>query len=37
MEACPGGAMTDEVGVVTGELTIATTPLPDDRARIAIH
>ncbi|MFE7763044.1 hypothetical protein [Streptomyces sp. NPDC057438] len=32
-----GGAMTDEVGVITGDLTIATSPLPDGRAQIAIQ
>ncbi|WP_408997316.1 hypothetical protein [Streptomyces europaeiscabiei] len=35
--AGPGGAMTDEVGVITGDLTIATSPLPDGRAQIAIQ
>ncbi|MEV6583111.1 hypothetical protein AB0M92_33690 [Streptomyces sp. NPDC051582] len=28
--AGPGGAMTDEVGVITGPLTLRTTTLPDD-------
>jgi hypothetical protein len=32
-----GGAMTDEVGVVTGDLTIATTPLPGGRATITVQ
>ncbi|MGY3206289.1 hypothetical protein [Streptomyces sp. TE5632] len=35
--AGPGGAMTDEVGVITGELTVATRLLPDGRAGIAIQ
>jgi hypothetical protein len=35
--AGPGGAMTDEVGVITGDLTIATSLLPDGRAAIAIQ
>ncbi|MFI5673016.1 hypothetical protein [Streptomyces sp. NPDC051704] len=29
--AGPGGAMTDEVGVITGPLTLRTTALPDGR------
>ncbi|WP_406130755.1 hypothetical protein OHQ89_10250 [Streptomyces canus] len=29
VKAGPGGAMTDEVGVITGDLTVATTLLPD--------
>ncbi|MGW1169114.1 hypothetical protein [Streptomyces sp. NPDC002550] len=37
VEAGPGGAMTDEVGVITGELTVATTQLADGRAQIAIQ
>ncbi|WP_055495054.1 hypothetical protein [Streptomyces sp. TP-A0356] len=37
VEAGPGGAMTDEVGVITGELTVATTRLADGRAQIAIQ
>ncbi|MEU9123210.1 hypothetical protein AB0C96_25655 [Streptomyces sp. NPDC048506] len=35
--AGPGGAMTDEVGVITGDLTLATHTLPDGRAHIAIQ
>ncbi|MFJ2722673.1 hypothetical protein [Streptomyces sp. NPDC087437] len=37
VKAGPGGAMTDEVGVITGDLTIATSLLPDGRASIAIQ
>nr|WP_168723241.1 hypothetical protein [Streptomyces sp. SAT1]ANO42836.1 hypothetical protein A8713_036965 [Streptomyces sp. SAT1] len=37
VQAGPGGAMTDEVGVITGDLTLATTALPDDRARLDIQ
>ncbi|MFI6689525.1 hypothetical protein [Streptomyces sp. NPDC050485] len=37
VEAGPGGAMTDDVGVITGELTVATTPLGDGRAQIEIQ
>ncbi|MFF4867109.1 hypothetical protein ACWCRF_27550 [Streptomyces sp. NPDC002405] len=37
MKAGPGGAMTDEVGVITGELTVTTSLLPDGRAGIAIQ
>lgn len=33
----PGGAMTDEVGVITGDLTIATSLLPVRRAGIRIQ
>ncbi|GGN45812.1 hypothetical protein [Streptomyces fuscichromogenes] len=33
--AGPGGAMTDEVGVITGDLTITTTARPDGLADIA--
>ncbi|WP_327356413.1 hypothetical protein [Streptomyces sp. NBC_01304] len=32
-----GGAMTDEVGVITGDLTVATSLRPDGRADIAIQ
>lgn len=35
--AGPGGAMTDDVGVITGDLTIATSLRPDGRAQIAIQ
>lgn len=37
VKAGPGGAMTDEVGVITGDLTIATRLLADGRAHIAIQ
>ncbi|MFF0506086.1 hypothetical protein ACIQU8_10240 [Streptomyces griseus] len=37
VKAGPGGAMTDEVGVVTGELTVSTTLRPDGRAEIAVQ
>ncbi|MEU0161388.1 hypothetical protein ABZ154_21755 [Streptomyces sp. NPDC006261] len=37
VKAGPGGAMTDEVGVVTGELTVSTTLRPDGRADIALQ
>ncbi|MFE0178890.1 hypothetical protein ACFWZ2_41955 [Streptomyces sp. NPDC059002] len=37
VKAGAGGAMTDEVGVITGELTVATTLRPDGRAAIAIQ
>ncbi|MEV5081599.1 hypothetical protein AB0K74_23075 [Streptomyces sp. NPDC056159] len=37
VKAGPGGAMTDEVGVITGDLTIATRLLPDGRAGITIQ
>ncbi|MER7900717.1 hypothetical protein ABTX62_32725 [Streptomyces sp. NPDC096046] len=37
VKAGPGGAMTDEVGVITGDLTIATRPLADGHAHIAIQ
>jgi hypothetical protein len=35
--AGPGGAMTDEVGVITGDLTIAATARSDGHADIAIQ
>lgn len=35
--AGPGGAMTDEVGVITGDLTIVTTLRPDGRAAVDIQ
>ncbi|MFD5510879.1 hypothetical protein ACFWIB_24335 [Streptomyces sp. NPDC127051] len=36
--AGPGGAMTDEVGVITGPLTLRTTALPDGgQARIEVQ
>lgn len=37
VEAGRGGAMTDEVGVVTGELTVSTTLRPDGRADVAVQ
>ncbi|MFD4976381.1 hypothetical protein [Streptomyces sp. NPDC058424] len=37
VKAGPGGAMTDEVGVITGDLTIATSLLPDGHAAITIQ
>ncbi|MFE9313102.1 hypothetical protein ACFYM5_36750, partial [Streptomyces sp. NPDC006706] len=37
VKAGPGGAMTDEVGVITGELTVATSLLPDGRTSTAIQ
>ncbi|MEU0119441.1 hypothetical protein ABZ137_38625 [Streptomyces bobili] len=37
VKAGPGGAMTDEVGVITGDLTIATRLLADGRAHIAVQ
>ncbi|GHI04582.1 hypothetical protein [Streptomyces cellostaticus] len=37
VEAGPGGAMTDDVGVITGQLTVATTPLGDGKAQIEIQ
>ncbi|MFE9572828.1 hypothetical protein ACFYMW_30530 [Streptomyces sp. NPDC006692] len=33
--AGPGGAMTDEVGVITGDLTIQTTRRPDQLVTVA--
>ncbi|WP_433892538.1 hypothetical protein [Streptomyces sp. CA-111067] len=35
--AGPGGVMTVQVGVVSGELTVATRQLPDGRARVAVQ
>jgi hypothetical protein len=37
VQAGPGGAMTDEVGVITGDLTIATRLLADGHAAIAVQ
>ena len=37
VKAGPGGAMTDEVGVVTGELTVATSTLSAGRASILVQ
>ncbi|MFE7529516.1 hypothetical protein ACFU7Y_27900 [Kitasatospora sp. NPDC057542] len=33
----PGGAMTDQVGVITGDLTVTTTARPDNLADITIE
>jgi hypothetical protein len=35
--AGPGGAMTDEVGTITGDLTLTTTLQPDGRAAVRIQ
>lgn len=35
--AGPGGAMTDEVGVITGELTLRTTGGPDGKVRFEVQ
>lgn len=35
--AGPGGAMTDDVGIVTGDLTVATTLQSDGRAVITVQ
>ncbi len=35
--AGPGGAMTDEVGVITGPLTVRTTAVADGLARVDIQ
>lgn len=37
MKAGRGGVMTDEVGVITGELDVITTPLPDGRATVLVR
>ncbi|MFF3214269.1 hypothetical protein ACFYYB_26810 [Streptomyces sp. NPDC002886] len=37
LRAGPGGAMTDEVGVITGDVTVTTEPGPDDTARVRIQ
>ncbi|MER5357187.1 hypothetical protein [Streptomyces sp. NPDC002785] len=37
VKAGPGGAMTDEVGVITGDLTVATSPLSDGRAAVLVQ
>ncbi|MFE1952652.1 MULTISPECIES: hypothetical protein [Streptomyces] len=37
IEAGPGGAMTDEVGVITGDVTLATVPVADGLARVEIQ
>ncbi|MFI1801254.1 hypothetical protein ACH427_28460 [Streptomyces sp. NPDC020379] len=35
--AGPGGAMTDEVGVITGDVTVVTALRPDGRAVVRIQ
>ncbi|MFE6686851.1 hypothetical protein ACFVFQ_10280 [Streptomyces sp. NPDC057743] len=35
--AGPGGAMTVQVGVITGDLTVTTTDLGDGTAAVVIH
>ncbi|MFE9404728.1 hypothetical protein ACFYNY_23655 [Streptomyces sp. NPDC006530] len=35
--AGPGGAMTDEVGVITGDLTVRTTRQADNRVAITVQ
>ncbi|MEU1310546.1 hypothetical protein ABZ419_16845 [Streptomyces cinnamoneus] len=35
--AGPGGAMTDEVGVITGDLTVATAQRPDGTAEVRVQ
>ncbi|MFI5761957.1 MULTISPECIES: hypothetical protein [unclassified Streptomyces] len=37
VKAGPGGAMTDEVGVITGDVTLTTAPGPDDTVRFRIQ
>ncbi|MFJ5548718.1 hypothetical protein [Streptomyces sp. NPDC093225] len=37
VKAGPGGAMTDEVGVITGEVTVRTEPAPDGLARVLVQ
>jgi hypothetical protein len=37
LKAGPGGAMTDEVGVITGDVTLATAPGADGLARVEIQ
>ncbi|MDO0929702.1 hypothetical protein QQY24_31750 [Streptomyces sp. TG1A-8] len=37
VKAGPGGAMTDEVGIVTGDLTVATTLQPGGRAALTVQ
>ncbi|MFI7008241.1 hypothetical protein [Streptomyces sp. NPDC050145] len=37
LAAGPGGAMTDEVGVITGDVTLATVPAADGTARVEIQ
>ncbi|MEU4584471.1 hypothetical protein AB0F92_20620 [Kitasatospora aureofaciens] len=35
--AGPGGVMTEEVGCITGDLTVVTTAFPDGQAWVAIQ
>ncbi|MFJ2217782.1 hypothetical protein ACIQVO_36830 [Streptomyces sp. NPDC101062] len=35
--AGPGGAMTDEVGVITGDLTLTTSARPDGQADVRVQ
>ncbi|WP_149184044.1 hypothetical protein [Streptomyces sp. TRM49041] len=37
VKAGPGGVMTDEVGVVTGELDVVTASEPDGRAAVLVR
>ncbi|MFJ5156401.1 hypothetical protein ACIQCF_33565 [Streptomyces sp. NPDC088353] len=37
VKAGPGGAMADEVGVISGDLTVATSLMPGGRASITIQ
>ncbi|MBV9026617.1 MAG: hypothetical protein JO362_23110 [Streptomycetaceae bacterium] len=37
LTAGPGGAMTREVGVITGDVTLATVRLPDGRIQVRIQ
>lgn len=37
VKAGPGGAMTDEVGVITGDVTLTTRAAPDSTARVRIQ
>ncbi|NEA82409.1 hypothetical protein G3I30_25880 [Actinospica acidiphila] len=37
VKAGRGGAMTDEVGVITGDLTVVTALQPDGRAAVAVQ
>ncbi|MFZ3492385.1 hypothetical protein ACODT5_03940 [Streptomyces sp. 5.8] len=37
VKAGPGGAMTDEAGVITGDVTLTTTPGPHDTVHVRIQ
>ncbi|MGW5401055.1 hypothetical protein [Streptomyces sp. NPDC003952] len=37
VKACPGGAMTDEVGVITSDVTLTTEPGPGGTASVRIQ